>query len=180
MTELDPRLIAELARLAPRYPAQQWKLLAEWVDDEDKRRELGLLLREIADASRAPRRRPNRKRAKAHSHAQKLRAAIDAVRDDDPHRAEILEQAWDQLRSREVLPTLAALRSFVAAAGLNDLKSSRRDQATTELMEQLVTMSQADLDNVTFAVPEDGRSLGEEYERWFHLILDRKPDDCID
>jgi hypothetical protein len=175
MTTLDSRLLKDLARLAQRYPPEQWSLLVDWVSDERNQRKLTQLLHEMMEVSQAVRRRPAPARA-ASGRTRTLRTTIEEMRDEDPARSAMLEALWDKLRAREVLPTMASIRSFVAEAGLSDLNSSRREQAVTEIMEQLVALPRNDLEKVALTPATEDRDLRAEYERWVRLILDRKPD----
>ena len=175
MTHLDPRLLKDLSRLAQRYPPEQWSLLAAWVNDDRNQRKVAYVLQELAEASRSARQRPSSRAAS--SRAEAIRRTIKEMQGEDPERAAALEGLWDKLRARELLRTMAAMRSFVAHAGLGDLGSSRRDQAVTELMEQLVALPRDEIDRIARTPSTDGRDLGEEYERWVRLILDRKSDE---
>jgi hypothetical protein len=176
MTDIDPRFLKELGRLAQRYPPEQWSLLADLVDDKQARRKMRSVLREMTEASRAgpPRRTSNRGTP---PRAKTLQETIERIAREDPDRAAILDALWAKLRARELMPTMAAVKSFVEAAGLGDLKSSRRDQAVTEVMEYLAELPRQELETVALTPAAHGRHLGEEYDRWVRLILDRKPDE---
>ncbi len=176
MTDLDPRLLKDLGRLAQRYPPEQWSLLAAWVDDDRNQRKLAHLLREMTEASRSARDRPGPTRAPS-SRAETIRKTIKEMQEEDPERAAALEALWEKLRAREMLRTMAEMRSFVAHAGLNDLGSTRREQAVAELMVQLMALPKDDVERIARAPSIEDRDLGEEYERWVQLILDRKSDE---
>jgi hypothetical protein len=84
---------------------------------------------------------------------------------------------WLKLRSRELLPTMATVRAFTEAAGLKGLESNKREQAVAELIERLVEMPNDDLEQMMRQTVVEDRELGDEYERWVHLILHRQSTD---
>jgi hypothetical protein len=169
MTDANPQLLVDLARLARRYPAEDWQKLLEALEDRGKRAQLSRLLRELAAASSA---RPSRSKT-ATSRTPRVRAALDRIRREDPVRADLLDEIWAKLRKRELLPTMSALRAFADAAGLKHLESAKREQAVTELLEGLVEMPSDDLEYRMRRTIVTDRKLGAEYERWVRLILER-------
>ena len=174
MTELNPEMIADLARLAVRYSPDDWEQLIKCLEDRRQRTRLSRLLQELAATSHArPKRSAGRRNA---SQAQQLREVLAKARDEDPARAEMFEDMWTKLRRRELLPTLAAVRAFAEAAGLKELGANRREQAIVELVRQLVAMPSEDLEQMMHQTVVVDRQLGEEYERWVHLILHRRGD----
>lgn len=169
MTELNRQLITDLARLAVRYSPDDWDRLLELLEDERRRGQVTTLLRELAASSRA--RRQNRPKGSAPAHAHRVREALAAIGEVDAGRAELLEEVWRKLRQRELLPTLPLIRAFAEATGLKGLNASKRDQAVTELMEQIVDMPHEELERLMRDTVVQDRKLGEEYERWVRLIL---------
>ena len=171
MTELNRQLIADLARLSVRYGPDDWDHLLELLEDERRRGQVTRLLRELAASSRA--RRQNRPKGSrpAPPRAHRVREALAAIGEVDPGRAELLEEVWRKLRQRELLPTLPLIRAFAEATGLKGLGGSKRDQAVTELMEQIVDMPHEELERLMRETVVQDRKLGEEYERWVRLIL---------
>lgn len=185
MTELNPEMIADLARLAVRYSPDDWEQLTKCLEDRRARTQLGRLLQELAATSHARSKRSGGRRSA--SQTQQLREVLAKAHDEDPARAEMLEDMWTKLRRRELLPTLAAVRAFAEAAGLKELGANRREQAIVELIRQLVAMPSEDLEQMMRQTVVVDRRLGEEYERWVRLILHRRggsasstsaPNDC--
>jgi hypothetical protein len=174
MTQVNPQLIADLARLAARYGPEEWDQLIQALEDDQRRAELGGVLSELATASRARRERRPPNDAKRGARAQRVHEELARIRAADPARAELLEDVWLKLRERELLPTLALVRAFAEATGMKGLNSTRREQAVTELMEQIVAMPVEALEQMMRETVVADRKLGEEYERWVSLIL-RKP-----
>lgn len=174
MSGPSKRMVADLAALATRYRAKEWEELAEWIEHSRNREVLRHLLRELAEASSASP-KPRRRKPGKTSEAAKLREQLRKVRAEEPDRADLLEDVWLKLRQRELLPTLAALRAFSDALGFKQLKATRRDQAVTELMALLIGLPGNSLgpklEEVADVVEE--RSLGEEYQDWVRLILQR-------
>jgi hypothetical protein len=90
-------------------------------------------------------------------------------------RADALDQLWSKLRDRELLPTMPMVRTFAAAVGLKGLTSTKRDQAVTELLEQLVGMPLDEVERLMAATVVEDRKLGDEYDRWVRLIIGHPP-----
>jgi hypothetical protein len=166
MTDLNPQMIADLARVAARYPPEEWELLIEIVNDEARRNELQTVLRELAGASRARREaRRSSGATRQPGRAQRVRARLEVIGEEDPERA--------KLRQRELLPTMSLVRAFAEAVGVKGLRSTKREQAVTELMEQIIELPSGALEGLMRNTSVHDRKLGEEYERWVGLILDR-------
>jgi hypothetical protein len=177
MNEPNPKLLRDLAQLAARYRTKDWERLAEWLDDEVQRERIQILLRELASASNAPRkkaRRPTKKRTTAP--AKRLREALGDVRREDAAKADLLEDIWLKLRERELLPSIASVRAFAQAMGSKGLNATRRDQGVTELMELLVELPTDALEERMRQTVVADRKLGQEYEEWVRLILERSPE----
>ncbi len=173
MNELNPKLLADLARLASKYRPKDWEQLAAWLEDEKQRKQLRLLILELAAASRPSRKRRSKpsKGTKRPAAASQVREKLANMRIDDPTRADLLEDTWLKLRERELLPTIADVRAFAQAIDSKGIQASRRDQAVTELLEILIALPSDSFEhNMRQAVVED-RNLGEEYQRWVKLIL---------
>lgn len=185
MTEINRKLLAELARLATRYPAEDWLRLADCLENERRRAQLRLLLEDLAatsrsTAARGSKSRPRRGAVRAPSRLPQLRESIAAARTTDPAKADLLDDIWAKLRLRELLPTMDAMRSFADLLGLKRLDSSKREQAVAEIMEQLVEMPGDRLKQLMQQTVVTDRELGEEYDRWVRLILRRRQPDGVD
>ena len=169
-------MVSDLARLATKYRAKDWEELAEWIEDPRHREVFRHLLLDLAKASRVAPKSKMRKQQRKPSGAAKVREQLQRIRAEDQDRADLLEDVWLKLRQRELLPTLPALRAFTEALGFKDLKANRRDQAVTELMALLIELPEDSLDqklrHAATVVVED-RSLGDEYQGWVRLILQR-------
>jgi hypothetical protein len=172
VTELNPKLLTDLARLAGKYKRKDWEQLAAWLDDERHREQLRALLIELGNASGTRRRSANR-RGRKPSRTAKVRESVAKIRLTDPARADLLDDVWLKLRERELLPTMPAVRAFAEAMGAKGIASTRRDQAVTELMERLLELPTDTLEHRMRRTVVEDRELGEEYERWVRLILGR-------
>jgi len=171
VTDVNPQLIGDLARLASRYGPDEWERLLHALEDDGQRGQVTMLLRELASTSRSRQRRQVRG---SHSSARvhRVREALTTIRGADPARAAALEEVWQKLRERELLPTMPLVRSFAQATGLKGLQSSKREQAVTELMEYIVAMPPDELQRIMReTVVQDEGGLTAEYERWVSLIL---------
>lgn len=171
MTAINPKLIADLARLIGRYDPEDWTALSRLVQDQDSRAKLAAMLDEFADAS-ARQRLKNRARAPARRTDPNIRDRLVELRASDPQRADVLNDLRMKLRSRELLPDMPSIRAFSQAVGMKTPVSSKRDQAISEIIEYLITLPdgalQTALSRATMIVD---RKLGDEYEKWVTLIL---------
>ena len=170
---MNPDLIGDLARLAKKYDAKEWKQLARLLEDPQQRKSFRRLLEEMAAVSR---KHSPKKRSTKPGRAAKVRESLEALAREDPGRAEMLSDVWDKLRRGDLLPTLGTIRAFAAAIGLKGLGASRRDQAVTELMELLIDLPPEALEEKMRETVVEDRHLGDEYEGWVDLIL-RRPRD---
>ncbi|HWX87212.1 MAG TPA: hypothetical protein VNX67_03455 [Solirubrobacteraceae bacterium] len=174
MTDLNQKLLRDLANLASRYRPSDWERLAGWLENEERRKQVHTLLLELASVSQTRRKSPQR-RAKRPGPTPRIREALTRVRLEDTARADLLEGIWLKLRERELLPTIAAMRAFAQAMGSKGIRSTRRDQAVTELMELLIALPADSLEKRMRKTVVEDRKLGEEYEEWVRLILGRAP-----
>lgn len=172
MSSPNKKLLSDLGKLAAKYRAKDWEELATWLDDPRQRATLRTLLLELAAASGSSRKASPGKPRKP-SRASKVREKLRTIRADDADRADLLEDIWLKLRQRELLPTLSTLRAFAEAMGSKGLKSTRRDQAVTELMELLIKLPGDSLEQRMRQTVVDDRRLGDEYQGWVRLILER-------
>jgi hypothetical protein len=174
MTDLNAKLLNDLAQLAAKYKASDWESLIAWLEDERRREQLRTLLLEIASVSRT-RKKPARHRAKRRNPASQVREALAQVRGEDAERADLLDDVWLKLRERELLSTIGEVRTFAQAIGLKGINSKRRDQAVTELMERLIEIPGDSLEQRMRETVVNDRGLREEYGEWVRLILGATP-----
>jgi hypothetical protein len=172
MTGPNRQLVLDLAKLAARYPPEDWQELVDCLEDKLRRKQLTRLLGELAQASRA--RRGPTSGSHTQSRASRLRQSLVAVRREDPDRADLFEERWKKLRQRDLLPTMGAVRAFADAAGLKGLESTRREQAIPELLSHLIELPVAESEQMMRQTVIHDRKLGDEYASWVRLILDRK------
>jgi hypothetical protein len=172
MSELNEKLVADLARLVVRYPAEDWEHLANWLADDRLRDSLRTLLEELATASRASGK--TKKNTAATNRTKRLREAISRLRLTDPARANEIELLWEKLRSRELLPTMPSVKAFAAAIGLKGLESTKREGAILELLHHLAAMPSGEAERLMANTVVEDRHLGAEYERWTQLIMGQR------
>jgi hypothetical protein len=171
VTAINPKLIADLARLVSRYDPEDWTALSRLVQDRGSRTKLAAMLDEFADAS-ARQRLKNQSRAPARRTNPNIRDRLIELRKSDPQRADVVNDLRMKLRSRELLPDMPSIRAFSQAVGMKTPVSGKRDQAISEIIGYLITMPdgalQTALNRATMRVD---RKLGDEYEKWVTLIL---------
>jgi len=171
MTGVNPKLIADLARLVSRYDPEDWAALSRLVQDKDSRTALAAMLDEFAEAS-ARQRLKNQPRTSARRTKPNIRDRLVALRETDPKRADLLDDLRMRLRSRELLPDMPSIRAFSQAVGMKTPVSSQRDQAISEIVGYLITLPDGALQTaLSRATMRVDRKLGDEYEKWVTLIL---------
>jgi hypothetical protein len=169
MTEINPKLLGDLARLAARYSPEDWRTLLEFLGDETRRFQVVALLEELHNVSST--RRARSAQASVSSTA-KTRRRLEELKQTDPRRSAVLSDLWRRLRDKEVLPQMSSVRAFCEAIGIKSLKAQKREQAVSEVIDQLATMPYDQLESaLTEASRKQDRALGDEYERWVGLIL---------
>jgi len=166
--EINRDLVADLARLARRYPPEDWHAILRWLEDETSRHQLSLLLRELSNVSK--RVVPPRKREKR---SQSIGRLLEEMQSTEPAKAELLRDLHRRLLTRELLPTPASLREFIEIVGLESRNTQKREQATNQLIRQLASLQHDDIEKALQVASTGPRDLGEEYERWVALILGR-------
>jgi len=167
-SEVNRDLLIDLARLARKYPTEDWASLIAWLQDESRRTQLITLLQELSSVSkRLLAKAPHRKRLLPIPHL------LEEMKSQDLAKAELLSDFWRKLRNRELLTSASSLRTFAEAAGLKGTNWSKREQAINRLIRELAELPLKEIQTAlerTSAVP---RERGGEYERWVALILDR-------
>jgi hypothetical protein len=166
VTDINPRLAADLARIAAKYPPSDWEALLSVLEDPNSRERVAGLLRELAATSR------ERVRS-APTNAEGVGATIEELRISDPRRAGLLERIWTRLREKKVAPTMAQLRALAGALGIKDDLGSRRAAAVSALVQHLVDMPMDDLERA-IALSQN-TELGDigDFQSWFDLILEK-------
>jgi hypothetical protein len=167
MSDFNPKLVTDLARLAARYDPEDWERLLAALENDESRARLRNLLADLAAVSRTRPKRP------LGTTAAQVRSILAAIQAEDPDHAELLNSIWLKLRSRELLPTMAAVRAFGDAMGAKPFQASKREQAVNELMEKLAKLPGEALEQRMRETIVADRRLGEEYEQWVQLILGR-------
>jgi hypothetical protein len=173
VTDLNPKLLKELALLASKYPPKDWEALAGRLEDPVWREQTRSALVALASVSRTARKAKGR-RTREPGPAARVRDGLAKIRVDDAERAELLDEIWGKLRRRELLPTVATVRAFAEAIGSKGIEASRRDQAIAELMERIIELPAEQLEQRMRETVVDDRNLGAEYEQWVQLILGRR------
>ncbi len=170
--EINTELLADLIRVAKKYRSEEWMSIIDWLQDKKRRESLVTLMRELSGISNKSERRPRRGRR-----VPSAALLLDEIRQSDSRKADLLQEIWRKLRSREILPTFSTLRIFTEAVGLPILSSRKREEAINELMRQLATLPYENIQS-TLQKASVGRSdFGKDYEQWVALILGNKVGD---
>lgn len=166
--EINRDLVADLARLARRYPPEDWDAILRWLEDDTRRQQLSSLLHQLSIVSK--RVMPPGKREKR---PQSIGRLLEETQSTEPAKAELLRDLYRKLLIRELLPTPASLREFTEIAGLKSINTRKREQAVNQLVRQLADLPYDDIAKALEVASTGPRDLGAEYERWVALILGR-------
>jgi len=170
---VNPKLIADLARLAARYGPEDWKALSRLLKDEESRALVATMIDELAKASRRSRQRPNNRTARAVVRPT-MRDRLAQLRQADPERADLLNDLWVRIRNRELLADMTSLRAFSEAIGMKTLLAGRHEQAASEVVQHLMSLPPEALGvALSRSTLKVDRELGDEYDQWVSLILNR-------
>jgi hypothetical protein len=173
MSKVNPKLIADLARLAARYSPEDWRALSRLLQDDDSRALVAAMLDELAKASGRAR-QGSSTRAKTAVARPNTRDRLARLHQTDPESAELLSDLRTKLRTRELLADMASLRAFSEAVGMKTLSTGRREQAVSEIIQHLMNMPREALETaLSRTTLKVDRELGREYEQWVSLILNR-------
>jgi len=166
---INTDLIYDLARLARKYTPEDWDDLLRLLNDDNSRRQVVNLLQEIRAVSSTSRKRSLKSRK-----ATRIPDLLKDVRSKDPEKGIILSEFWKRLRNHELLVKVSNIRMFANTVGLQDITSTKRDQAIGELMRQMIDLPREKVEDALKKATAEPRNFGEEYERWVSLILGHK------
>lgn len=170
-SSINTDLIYDLARLARRYPPEDWETILRWLNDEDSRKQMINLFQEIRAMSSQQRKKTSGLRG-----ASRIPGLLEEIKTKDPAKGTILSDFWRKLRNRELLTKVSNIRMFADIVGLQAIHSTKRDQAIGELMRQLIDLPRDKVESALQKASVAPRNFGDEYERWVTLILANKPD----
>jgi hypothetical protein len=172
VTEPNLRLVADLARLAAKYPSDDWDDLLSVLRDPNRQADLILLVEQLASLSK----HKADGRDRTAKGTQELKDELARIRTQDPAKADLLEDVWSKLRRRDLLPDMKAVRTFAETIGMKGLSASRRDAAVNEIMRSLLNMATSDLLAAIQRPVAVNRDSDEEYGKWVRLILGQSED----
>ncbi len=164
-SNINAKLVTDLALLVRRYPIEDWHTIIEWLKDDTKRQELILLFDELGKLSKQVKRKPT------YGKRRSISQLLEEVRASDPRKAELLRNFYLKLLSKEILPTLGSLRMFGEVAGLKEMLPKKREQMVNEVIRQLSTLSYEDLQKTLEYTSSRSTDFGKDYEHWVRLIL---------
>ena len=171
MTQVNPELLLEVARLARKYSADEWRnLLAALKDDSSLK-----TLVELAEIMSQPR---TNKRLSAYpetSHQQVRQPPITVllrkVGIDDPEKAEMLKKFRTLTLSKQLFVSVSDLRDFAISCGLKVSNSVDREKITNDLIRAMAGMKSAEVKEKLSSFSVHRSDLSQDYERWVKIIL---------
>jgi hypothetical protein len=166
MNEQGRDLLVDLARLVRRYPPEAWDEVLEWLRDDARRDSAISIISQLASISKKTQTPSSSRREPA-----AIQGTIERIRTDDPVRASLLEDFWNKIKDRQILPTVSSVRGFAESAGLKIGPTRGHEQAAREL---ILKLSESDLETFQDILDRTSREpidFGRDYERWVKLIL---------
>lgn len=165
MNDLNTDLIVDLAKLANRYSADDWKALVAYLRDDSRRHDLITLLESVGEAG-------TRRRSSSRPRPPTIARVLDEMTDSDPRAAQLLREFRNKLIVGQLLPRSSDLNSFAEHLGIKDVPQyNKREQAVNFLVRELSLLSYDELVSAMSAADVHGRDFGQDYDNWVKLIL---------
>lgn len=166
-------LLIDLARLLKKYGPEPFEALARSIGSPETSVRLAALLTGAAQAARATHQPATTAvRAPKTMRTAPLAAALETIKTSEPAKYSCLAELYENLKEGRVLPTMRAVRSFLAERGLPAISATSRDKAFPAVMRLLLPLSVEELKSLSKDLPRHDQH-GRDLEGWSNLILDR-------
>ena len=160
-------LLMDLAKLLKKYGPEPFENLAESISSLEITERLKKLLKGSVSISRSVSIPLD---SGADRVPRTVREKLEALRNSEPQKYELLINFHASLLAKVILPALRDIRDFTRDHGLHEITSKGRSDAVSQLIKQLIPLSYEDLREKlsSLRLHRDGdRSL----EAWSDLIL---------
>jgi hypothetical protein len=164
--ELNNRLLADLAKLATRYPPEDFQRLAAVLANEEGLNTILTILRGAGQLSETL--RP--KRTSTKTLAQRL---IAGFRDTDPQKYDILSGFLSASR-HGVFKRRDHLYAFATSLGIKVLPQTAASDVLAQVVEQLAALPLEGIKDKLQQSIGSERNFSAEYQQWARLILGQR------
>lgn len=177
MTARTQALVKELAALFVKYSLADWAPLTDPLSAAG-RDDLADAVRDLASTPRAPARKAKvkaRPGAKSKSNSAPKPGQTGIVVSED--RARYLTPLYRALKAREAAPSAADIRELYLSIGIKQPYPKRREDVVDAIVQELDRLPDAQfLKSLKRIAKDDEHSAksGDDYGRWFNLILETK------
>lgn len=168
----------ELAALFVKYSLADWAPLTDQLSAAG-RNDLADAVRELASTPRAPARKakPKTRGGTQSKPASTLKPSPTSIALSES-RARYLEPLHRALRTREAAPSAAAIRELYLSIGIKQPYPKRREDVADAIVQELDRLTDAQFFKSLKRIANDdalSAKSGDDYRRWFNLILETKP-----
>lgn len=177
MTAKTQALVKELAALFVKYSLADWAPVADQLSAAG-RDDLAKAVRELASTPKAPARKSKvkvRPGAKSKWTSGPKPALSGIVISDE--RARYLMPLHRALKAREAAPSAADIRDLYLFIGIKQPYPKRRDDVVDAIVQELDRLPDTQFLKSLREIVKDDEPLaksGDDYRRWFNLILETK------
>lgn len=167
-------LLADIAKLIKKYGADTFFNLSEEVSSSlFKERFAEILLKAGKASEEIGFNKP--KKGIASGSLRSFRSQLLNLKENQPKKAELILNFYDDLAAKRTLPTLRDIKNFITDNGLQPLNARSRKNAIIPLLKQFLNLDNLDIVKITSNIPiiteNDDRSLAG----WSDIILKKKP-----
>lgn len=177
MTARTQALVKELAALFVKYSLADWSPLTDQLSAAG-RDDLADAVRELASTPKAPARKakPKPRPGAKSKPASTLKPALAGIVFSNS-RARYLEPLHRALKAREAASSAAAIRELYLSIGIKQPYPKRREDAADAIVQELDRLPDAQFFRSLKRIAKDDElsaKSGDDYRRWFNLILETK------
>jgi aspartokinase len=174
LTQVNPELLLEVARLARKYPTGDWRnLLAVLKDDSSLK-----TLVELAETMSQPRTSKRLSILSGDTHPTTRQAPVTTllrkIGTENQEKAEVLKKFRTLAVSRQLFESTSDLRDFAISLGLKVSNNEDRERVTNDLIRMMSGMETSELTEKLSSFTVIKSNLSQDYERWVKIILGKQ------
>lgn len=164
----------DLVGLLRRHGPEPFADLAAALTDPEQREEVVRALRVLATTAEEARRyqRPRAtQRSRRKNDLERGRSLLDALRQSDPQKAELLARFYGELRSRVVLPSRTDVLEFCSSLRLEIPSYAQRNKLVLPLLRHLAELPREELQSALDAAVRASGDPGKDYQLLAKTIM---------
>lgn len=172
--QISSEFLRDLADVLQRHSKEEWLQLSEMLESEPLRLRVAAAIKQLAEISASLPPAANKKRPKK-SPLGAVRSPLAHLKGQDPAKFYLLTRVRQRLLSRELLPSASELRVFGEKLGVAIPNDTKREQAISNLLRKLATMSGEDIRRSLGIDWEPSVSnTASSYDQWVDVIMGDK------